>query len=491
MGSCRMRRARANDYWRHVRDPTRHRPWKTTSLTFNKVLGLGAATIPLHHALTIVCGANGAGKSTLLSVAELVTDYENCSARSRIRHDNCEISAELEHTSGQNTSSKTFALVNGEHQPSDTPINVHRLDPGAEWFRIKDIVRADPNWVEYLQQFEPRILEQPELEMLSFLTRKDYSACEVFEIEDYADENIFPYARVTANGESYGFEEMGAGEGSLLLMWWSFDRFDAPGLILLEEPETHITGHSQRALMDYLAKQCDKNMTCIATTHSTEIISYVPHECLRLLARQAGQVSVIESPTYAMLNTTLGVGEQVKLIVVVEDRCAREMIKELLRLLRSDICNVAAVSDVGSNDVVIRNARDFPVIDCPRLLCVLDGNERDTDLPQQLRHPVEFLPGDLAPEKFLRDGCNGNQQELAQALAISTDEVVIALAAAEGVNHHEWLFDLSNAFNVTYERMVSALVRVALVDPERRGACQLFVDLIANQLADNQVGQPA
>ena len=491
MGACCMRRARANDYWRHVRDANRHRPWKTASLTFDNVLGLGTAAVPLHHSLTIVCGANGVGKSTLLSIAELVLDHERSSARSRFRHADCEITAELEHTDRQNTAAKTFALVNGVHQPSDTPIDVHRLDPGAEWFRIKDLVRADQNWTEYLQQFEPRTLEQADLEMLSFLTRKDYSECEVFEIEDYAGEQIFPYARVTANGESYGFEEMGAGEGSLFLMWWSFDRFDAPGVILLEEPETHITGHSQRALMDFLAKQCEREMTCIATTHSTEIISYVPHECLRLLVRQAGVVAVIDSPNYAMLNTILGVGEQVKLVVVVEDRCAREMIKEMLRLLRSDICNIATVSDVGSNNVVLRNARDFPDISCPRLLCVLDGNERDTDLPEQLRHPVEFLPGDLTPEQFLRDCCNGHQQELAQALGISNDEVVIALAAAEGVNHHQWLFDLMNAFNVTYERMVSVLVRVALVDQATREACQQFVDTIANQLAENQVGQPS
>jgi len=132
----------------------------------------------------------------------------------------------------------------------------------------------------------------------------------------------------------------------------------------------------------------------------------------------------------------------------------------------------------------------YPQSACPRLLCVLDGNERDTDLPGQLRHPVEFLPGDLAPEQFLRDSCNGHQEELGRALRISTEEVVIALAAAEGVNHHQWLFDLMNAFNVTYERIVSALVHVALADAATRESCQQFVDMIANQLAEDGVSQP-
>lgn len=479
-----MRRARANDHWRHVCDVTRHRPWKTVSLTFNNVLGLGNVTLPLHHALTVVCGANGAGKSTVLSIAELLFDNENSSERSKTRHDNCVVTAELEHTDGANSATKTFQLSNGNHQLADTPINVHRLDPGAEWFRIKDLVRADQNWAEYLQQFEPKTLEAADLEMLSFLTHKDYSACEVFEIEGYAGESAIPYARVTANGESYGFEEMGAGEGSLFLMWWSFDRFNAPGVILLEEPETHITGHSQRALMDYLAKKCEREMVCIATTHSTEIISYVPHECLRLLVRQGGQVAVVKSPSYPMLNTILGVGEKVKLIVVVEDRCAREMIKELLRVLRSDICNVTTVVDVGSNNVVIANAQNYPKIACPQLLCVLDGNERDTELPEGLSHPVEYLPDNFAPEQFLRNGCNGRVQELAQALGIGEEEITIALAAAEGVNHHQWPFDLMKALNVSYETMVGALVRASITHAATQQLCQQFVDMIAEQLPD-------
>lgn len=455
------------------------------------MLGLGAATIPLHHSLTVVCGANGVGKSTVLSIAELVLDYDNASHRSQRRHENCQVDAVLQRTEGENTEEKIFRFLNGATQPADSPIDVHRLDPGAEWFRIKNLVRADRNWPEFLQQFGTRSLEQHDLDMLSFLTRKNYTACDAFEIDEYGDEDVFPYARVTANGESYGFEEMGAGEGSLFLMWWFFDRFNAPGLILLEEPETHITGHSQRALMDYLAKQCDRDMVCITTTHSTEVISYVPHECLRLLVRQAGQVAVVESPSYGMLNTILGVGEQVKLIVLVEDRCARELIREMLRLLRSDICNSTSVADVGSNNVVISNAQNYPELDCPKMLCVLDGNERDTEIPDNVKHSVEFLPSERAPEQFLRDACDGKAEQLAQILGVTTVEVTVALAAAEGVNHHQWLFDLIAALNLTYERMVSVLLRVAITDDATRNQCQEFVDIIAVQLVDEQIGQPA
>ena len=481
MGVPSMRRARANDHWRRVSDPACHRPWRMVELQFKDVLGLGDATIPLHHALTVVCGANGVGKSTLLSIAELVLDHQNASERSKARHDKCEITAELQHTEGTNSTAKTFELSNGNHQPPDISINVHRLDPGAEWFRIKEVVRSDQNWPEYLQQYEPRTLEEADLEMLSFLTRKDYSACKVFEIEDYAEEPVFPYARVTANGETYGFEEMGAGEGSLFLMWWEFDRLNEPGIILLEEPETHVTGHSQRALMDYLAKLCEREMVCITTTHSTEIISYVPHECLRLLVRQAGQVVSFEAPSYAMLNTILGVGEKIRLVVVVEDRCAREVIKELLRLLRPDICNVTTVVDVGCNNAVIANALNYPKISCPKLLCVLDGDQRETKLPSELRHPLCFLPGDDAPEQFLRDACKGRVPEIAEALGGSEEEVTIALSACEGINHHQWLFDLIQSLNVSYERMVGALVRASIADHVTRELCQQFVDFIAEQ----------
>ncbi|WP_167547162.1 ATP-dependent nuclease [Stieleria maiorica] len=455
------------------------------SLEYSGLLGLGDGKIPLHPVLTVICGANGVGKSTLLTACRLCIDFENAATRSKSRHGSCKIELSLAVSNGNQ---HNFKLDTGIHtKPDDIEFPVYRIDAGEEWFRIKNLVRNEENWQEVLDAVDPRVLNPGDLNRLSYLTQKTYSECLVYEIEDFAGLPTFPYVEVKVNGTQYKFEEMGAGEGALFLMWWHFDRIQHPCVVLLEEPETHTTGHSQRALMDCLAEQCESRVCSIVTTHSTEIISHVPKECLRLFVRNGNNVDVTQSPNNSLLGMTLGVDVRAELLVLVEDRCARELGKEILRRYRPDVLSNVVFKDVGSNDVVCANGKVFPPVEFLNILCLLDGNERGNfDILDGVKRPVEFLPSNLAPEEFLWQYCESKKAQIAEALDSDAATVNAILASINGFDHHDWFCDLASRLGISYERLLAVLLRIIVsVEAEIAEACQELADGIALHVKSN------
>lgn len=487
-----MRRARSQDHWRRLCDVQKQRQIKLSSLEFTDVVGLGRGTIQLHHALTVLCGANGAGKSTTLTAIGLPLDLVATSERTQIRHALCHLNVRLT-TAPDHSEVKKFTFDRGLLIGSECKkFEVHRIDPGAEWFRIRDLVVSESNWNELLDQHGPRDLRREELAELSYLTGKDYSKVTLYEIDEYSGSDVpIPYCLVCIGEQEYRFEEMGAGEGALFLVWWSLMQIRQPAILLLEQPETHVTSRSQLALMDILAAKCEKQVCCIVTTHSTEIISYVPKECLRLLVRNQADVEVVGSPDDGLLRMVLGVEVSRKAIVLTEDRCARIVTREIVRRFRPDLSSQIHVTDSGSESGVLAVLEHFPK-DTPGAVIVglLDGDQRSTfktydeagfSIPLGKRHPVEFLPGNKAPEVLLRDYATNNVDALAATLQIERGRVLTVLTSIEGRDHHDWLEEFSKRIDVTFEHAISILISTMLTDETIRDS----FEYLANRLAEH------
>ena len=375
---------------------------------------------------------------------------------------------------------KTFHIKDGVNVvPSGSEIEIHRLDPAEEWFRIKQLVDHETNWTELLAQYEPRMLTSDELSVLSYLSGKDYAQCSLFEISDFdSDESPFPYCIVKVGNQEYNFEEMGAGEGALWLIWWKLNQITRPAVLLLEEPEAHITCRSQRAVMNVIAAACEKLISCIVTTHSADIIAHVPLECVRLLIRNENDVKVIGLPQRDQLRVVLGVESPILAVALVEDRCARIITKEILRLLRPDIASRVQVADAGDNGTVLSVVNGFPVNKTgPRIIAVLDGDQRNegSDIHQR----CFFLPSNLPPELFLRSRCNTSISAIASALGIDDDSVAAVLSSIEGMNHHDWLEELARALDVGFDRMIGILFSIAVSDPDVKYECERLAWQIA------------
>lgn len=486
-----MRQARADDHWRRLLDKSRQRKLSLKALSFVDGKGVGTCSVELHPALTVICGANGAGKSTLLSICALTYAFETVDSRIKMKF--ADLCSWIELSIPRTANGPVYVELNsGKHiKPDGVDAEFHKLDVAEEWFRIKDLADHEKNWDELLEQTPFKELKEPDLLCLRYLTGKSYTGCQVYEIEDF--DNVmagrFPYFLVTCDGTSYSMSEMGTGEGALFLIWWKLSQIRFPGILLLEEPDTHITARSQRALMDLIAEKCTKDLCCIITTHSPTLIEYVPDVCRRLIVRFQNNVSVRDCPDESQLQIAIGVTVEPVVTVLVEDRCAKLVVNEVMRYFQQDLSSRMHVAIGGGESEVVQVFKNLPR-NCPgpKLVGVLDGdmkNQYGIDLsatayiPEGFKHPLEYLPWNVAPDMFLREFSASNSNEIAAALKLSHFRMTTIFSALQGVDHHDWCDQLAQHASKSYDETVGALLQVVLADPVQRKECESFASRMA------------
>jgi hypothetical protein len=122
----------------------------------------------------------------------------------------------------------------------------------------------------------------------------------------------------------------------------------------MEEPESYLAPRSQEALLDVIAKiAADKRLWIILTTHSPSIIKNIPMEHIRLLSRVNESVE-ITTPTYdSEYLYSLGLKPNRLGVILVEDRCARELSKCWLGRFDPSILQEYEIVDIGSKGTCI------------------------------------------------------------------------------------------------------------------------------------------
>jgi hypothetical protein len=233
----------------------------------------------------------------------------------------------------------------------------------------------------------------------------------------------------------------------------------------------------------------------VVTTHSPDILSYVPRPCLRLVVRKADAVAILESPDLDQLEMALGVETPTKAIIVVEDRCAREVTKELLRIFRPDVASRVKVIDTGGESALTSALEKFPSCSPTiEVVGVYDGDQREArdedrskgGKPKIGQHFIEFLPGNVSPDAWLRAKCKSQDEQMANALNMERSRVAAILASCEGMNHHDWLEELARRLQVSYDVIVAVLLRIILAEPEDEAECESA----ANKIAQRAIGEP-
>ncbi len=130
-----------------------------------------------------------------------------------------------------NDPTELSAYLTDEHGAS----KIHWFDPTLQIPYLLHILRHDKSLSDLWEGVKPRQLTEAELEDVSALVGRTYSQLSIYEIGDYKDHDVVPYFRATSHGETYGAEEMGLGELSLLFMYWMLGRISPASALLIEE----------------------------------------------------------------------------------------------------------------------------------------------------------------------------------------------------------------------------------------------------------------
>ncbi len=448
-----MRDARVKDHWR--RASTRTYPTRLDSITFEALSCLADGAVTFSSGITAIVGGNGVGKSTLIAaVAELLSVSNEGPAGGQF---------------GRLTGSKTGGVAfensvethlgfGNDASEGRMPLGptfrgeCQWLDPSAFAQHCVKQIRRDSNFDDLLEQVAPIVLTPEEVELASYVVGKEYTACSISEISEYGELDTFPYFEVTSCGATYGSENMGRGELALLLTYWVLRDMSKCSILVIEEPETHVSPRSQDHLMNVIAKFCDeKAIWVITATHSPTIVRRLPRENIRLLVRGAGTAEMVSAPSWVQVATILSGGVAFKGIFFVEDVGAKSFLLCLLEELAPDLLPQFEVIPAGSDSAITRVLVALPVTsDWLTVIGVYDGGTEETITNTEVtpNWPAVFLPGGRAPELvlkgiFLEDA--EFRKTFAGEIRRSEEAVDLAINHVSGVDHHEWVQALATA----------------------------------------------
>jgi energy-coupling factor transporter ATP-binding protein EcfA2 len=444
-----LRQVKFDDCWRGLFK--RDFLTQFTGVAFERLACLADGEVKFSGGISAIVGSNGVGKSTLIAaIAELLDHGElrlEPAQNERVRGSALRGSALFE-TNGLNLAVSEDG--NGTRTSNGDVFTgeCRSLDPSGLATRCVDQIHRDQNFDELLESVTGLDLDSSDLEIASYLVGKDYTAISIAEIADYAGFDRFPYFRVRSGGVNYGSEAMGRGELALLLTYWTLRDISKNSILILEEPETHVSPRSQECLMNILAKfALERGIWIIIATHSPTVISRVPNDHAKLVIRYNGPAKVISNPSLVDIRQLLGGGVAFQGVLLVEDHAAKDVLMALLEGAEPDLVRELEVLVAGSDSKITTLLETMPITrEWFTLVGVYDGDRRGEMKGREFKWPHMFLPGSTAPELPLIEmakNVGGVAETLAVELHKTKERVEVALSAVAGSDHHDFFRGLS------------------------------------------------
>lgn len=478
-----MRLAKAGDHWRNLYQKTKSFQIKVNKLQYNNLLGIGSGIIEFNGGITAICGANGVGKTTLLKavLTTLVSDGQDNKATT-LKLDGAELIGEF--VNGNNQILRMIKIKEGavEANPKGLEMESLWIDVPLHAPQMISIFSEMPNIQEMLDSEEPRLADEEELKLLSYIVGKQYDACRTFELE-LEHYGTIPYFEVEANGTVYASETMGLGEIAVHFILWNMRRISKNSIVLMEEPETYLAPKSQEALLDVIAKMShEKRIWVILTTHSPGILKSIPMEHIRLLTRIGDSVEITIPTGQADCLQTLGIKVQKAGIILVEDRAAREYTKCWLGRFSPSLLQEFEIKDVASKENIILQLRSFPKVGSWfKIFGLFDGDQRGV-IKGEYNWSFSFLPGIEPPEKQFMQLAKNKRNELATLTGRDITRINRAIASLEGRDHHDWLIEFPQLIGVGYDQLISYFFELSMTDENIKNSIEDAYQELINAL---------
>jgi energy-coupling factor transporter ATP-binding protein EcfA2 len=416
--------------------------------------------------VTAVLGKNGAGKTKFLkNVAGLL----------------CGLPAER----GQvqvigidgNFNGRPFSVVRGAAPPEG--LAAEYIDVSHDVHLIQRYYSDQANFDELLAQYEAATLNTSELGLFQYVCGQDYSIVRVTEVEtpelmDGANdggndepETVYPFFSVETPRLSYDSRSMGFGELCSCYLIWKALRAEKGSVLILDEPDSHLSPSVRRALIDMLAYVADKrDLWVLFSTHAAEPLETLRESEFSVIYydQVANETRLDPAATRRDVLRALGLTPPRRLLLVVEDVDAAETLVQIVNRWGGDYSTVVDVQVVpGGAAEVVRFVSLFPSASrvC-KVIAVLDGDKR-TAYAQ--RAGVLFLPSDDDPIAAARELVRTDSQSFSLLTGVGEQRLNSAVAAIRSVNHHDFCLQLVRELGLTdfpTANMRNALLRAWL-----------------------------
>ncbi|MHB0781519.1 ATP-dependent nuclease [Pseudomonas putida] len=459
-----VRAASFNDDWRGVfrRDYAEC----IQVITLENSKAIEDARVALGKGIVALVGGNGVGKSTFAHA--IVEGLLNSSGTPDLivqqeRIDGAIINFDITKSGSQHARRVSFSKDSKIVEGDDT-VACTWLDPSLFSTMCRQQVQGDNAFEDVLDGITEKVFTEAQVKLASYVVGKNYSACEVWEVSEYGPFDVWPYFKVKIGDIEYYSETMGQGELALLSAIWAVQRASNDSLVILEEPETHVSSRSQLAFMDFLAREGkQRGISFLLTTHSPVVLQKIPIGNIYLLLGNGARSTVITSPRLHHISSLLGGGVAHKALLIVEDDTAKDFCETIVESVDPDFSRQISytVSSDGESEIV-RILRTMPRVQgWATLIGCFDGDQRQTHSQLSLPWPHVFLPGAEAPDRILQsDFHRFDRDAIAQELRVDRQDLDVALAAAAGIDFHDWARHVSRELNIEKSSFIKGVTKI-------------------------------
>lgn len=471
-----MRNARAGDYKRRLLAEQGKFSIRLLRFSFSGIPSLGEGELPFASSFTVLCGPNGVGKTTLLRALGAAARPDAQSLGAIAAHKLPSGRARLEYThSGQDCASEVTFVAGQADGGSPISIEVVHLDAAFELPKEQEHFCSFGNVADLINGVGVKTLDDNQLREVNYLANRDYREVRFFEVEGVGAETV-PYFEVSYEDSRYDSRAMGAGEFAILYLWWAFQRATKDAMILVEEPECHISPTSQRALCNFITSiAAERHLTVIMTSHSSDIISSMSDENLAFVYRERDGIKIVGSPAPPVLLENIGVKPTVSTVVLVEDESGFEFGRFLLETFRPDLSRrIEFAVREGAGGIVscLTSTADFRSF---KLVGLFDGDQEGS-VPERLAGRFAFLPGKHAIEKDIKAAIEADFP--AAKAALGREDLGAILSTLGGADPHEWFGKLCHHLGLTKKQVLPLVFRLWLRHGTNEAAGRKCVEML-------------
>ncbi|KAB7689972.1 AAA family ATPase [Plesiomonas shigelloides] len=456
----KMRRERASDAWRYVKDIRKYKN-RIDRITIENVSGMaGPITVEFNSGMTVVCGKNGAGKTTLLKA--IYFSLQNNPVMHG-KHKKAIINADIYINNEILSVDKSHAL--------DDPI-VKYIEPSIECSKINTYLSTTDNYDEMLEGVEANVIlaKNEHVKNISQIVGKNYSSISVYEIDGVMDDKTIPYIKVCCEGGvEYDNLSMGMGEFVCIYLYWYLNFIGKNKILLIEEFENFISAYSQVRLMDYMAHISSAHgIWTVMSSHSEHVVNKISLDSIRILYLK-GNDSKIVVPKYASVYMqALGVSCEKRGAFLVEDKAAQITLRAIINKFDPELLRDKQIVGLRCDSNIEKIVKHYEphTVDAQSysLIAVFDADQREKlkDLSGRFVG-VSCLPANnkVAPEVELWAALERYGDEISTRLGIAdSEDLSLAISSNESDDHHDRLYSVASYFSIPFESLVSNIVNV-------------------------------
>lgn len=460
-GMICMRRADFDVAWDGCRK-------RSTSLFLDElIVDAGrVSSVRLVSRVAAFVGVNGAGKTGLMRKIFSCLAGENVISRASVKE-----------IKGIYRGKEFFA---SNEAPANIPVEL--LQSSSDVADILRVFRRANDLEDVVAQYEERLMPSDPLGLFRSVAGVGYESVGVTELERSAladghdEDDVIPYFKVKARGITYDSREMGLGELCAFYVIWRLMRAQKNSVVLLDEPDSHLSPRSRAALIDaigFIANE--RSLVVLLTTHSVEMLEQLRREDSFLVSesRVPGMPTLDLISNMREARLRLNLRTERTLLIVVEDVDALAVVSGIINKWASGVSGFVDVAVVKGGEGAVRGfCSSFPDNRICKVVAVLDGDKRIVNAvnanDSDYSAGEAYLPTNFDPVHSIRISIGADVQRFSARLGYDSDRVEAALMNTMHCDHHDFISSFISSLglvNVRVADMRHSMVSHWLDDP--------------------------